>query len=96
MSDEFGPAVLSRAVRTGIAPFADDPRRACKGADAGLFFAEKRGPEQNAAKAICRRCIFRSDCLEWALTAPENHGIWGGTTRKERQAILSRQRKEAV
>lgn len=35
-------------------------------------------------KAVCDDCPIRIDCLRFALIASE-HGIWGGTTHKERQ-----------
>jgi WhiB family redox-sensing transcriptional regulator len=43
------------------------------------------------AKAVCARCLVRSECLSCAddLDLP---GIWGGTTTKERR----RARREAA
>ncbi len=43
------------------------------------------------AKQICRSCPVTLDCLNYVLqtvkTPSVDHGIWGGTTRLERQHI---------
>jgi WhiB family redox-sensing transcriptional regulator len=38
-------------------------------------------------KAVCAQCPVRGECLEWALAHGEE-GIWGGTTREERDQLL--------
>lgn len=40
------------------------------------------------AKAICARCPVQVECLEYALENREQYGVWGGTTRDERKAML--------
>jgi WhiB family redox-sensing transcriptional regulator len=62
---------------------------ACRRADPELFFPiAVTGPaarQAEAAKAVCRPCAVRANCLSYALKAmPE--GIWGGTTPEERRA----------
>lgn len=61
-------------------------RAACSGADSSVFFPETRGTA-NAARAllICGRCTVKSECLQHALTRPENDGVWGGKTEQERR-----------
>ncbi len=52
--------------------------------------AHDHGAAQRA-KRICRRCPALDECLEWALTRPEQEGIWGGMSaeeRKERHRLL--------
>ncbi|WP_199922092.1 WhiB family transcriptional regulator, partial [Kitasatospora aureofaciens] len=49
------------------------------------FFPESGAPL--AAIKVCLGCPVRRRCLEHALTAPEDHGIWGGTTRNQRQRM---------
>lgn len=39
------------------------------------------------AKEICDQCFVRDDCLGWALRN-KPHGIWGGTTERERKKML--------
>lgn len=40
-----------------------------------------------AAKAVCGRCLVRSECLDYALTERITAGVWGGTTPNERAQI---------
>ena len=40
-----------------------------------------------AAKAICRECQVRGDCLEFALRSGEKFGIWGGLSERERRRV---------
>jgi WhiB family redox-sensing transcriptional regulator len=61
-------------------------RANCKGANADLFFPE-RGASTRAAKAICRECQVREECLEFAITTGEKFGIWGGLSERERRRI---------
>lgn len=63
----------------------------CAGVDPDLFFP-KRGEDSAAAKAVCRGCTVRQDCLDYALRQRELFGIWGGTSERERRHIRSRQR----
>ncbi|UQA95723.1 WhiB family transcriptional regulator [Streptomyces halobius] len=50
------------------------------------------------AKAYCRRCPVRSNCLTTALNRREPLGIWGGLDTDERRALvrLARERAEAA
>jgi len=36
------------------------------------------------AKSLCAECPIRKDCLEYAVEAQEEWGIWGGLTARER------------
>jgi len=58
----------------------------CKGANADLFFPE-RGASTRSAKAICRECEVRADCLEFAIVTGEKFGIWGGMSERERRRV---------
>lgn len=44
------------------------------------------------AKAICKECEVRSECLTFALDTNERFGIWGGKSARERSLILRAQR----
>ena len=61
----------------------------CADADTAVFFPE-RGESAAPAKAICHACPVRTECLDFALSINERHGIWGGTSEMERR-ILRRQ-----
>ena len=62
----------------------------CLGVDPDLFFPE-RGASTREAKEVCRGCVVRLDCLEYALVNGEKFGIWGGMSERERRR-LRRQR----
>lgn len=58
----------------------------CLGVDPDLFFPE-RGASTREAKEVCRGCVVRDDCLEFALANGEKFGIWGGMSERERRRI---------
>jgi WhiB family redox-sensing transcriptional regulator len=58
----------------------------CMGVDPDLFFPE-RGMSTREAKEVCRGCVVREDCLEYALANGEKFGIWGGLSERERRRI---------
>jgi WhiB family redox-sensing transcriptional regulator len=63
-------------------------RGLCSQADPTIFFPE-RGGSAGEAKKICAQCSIREQCLEEALAQSNynDHGIWGGTTERERRKI---------
>jgi WhiB family redox-sensing transcriptional regulator len=71
-------------------------RAACRDEDPELFFPVSDvgpGARQAAqAKAVCARCPVRSDCLSYALDNGLDHGVFGGTTERERRELTRRQR----
>ncbi|MDY7105721.1 MAG: WhiB family transcriptional regulator [Actinomycetota bacterium] len=58
----------------------------CLGVDPDLFFPE-RGASTREAKEVCRGCVVREQCLEFALSNGEKFGIWGGMSERERRRI---------
>lgn len=66
-------------------------------ADPDIFFMDdKDEPNYNAmkteiAKSICHQCPIEKQCLEFAIKE-EMEGVWGGTTTKERNVVIFRQR----
>src|SRR5689334_25409636 len=69
-------------------------RANCLGVDPDLFFPE-RGASTREAKEVCRGCVVREQCLEFALQNGEKFGIWGGLSERERRRIR-RQRAQAA
>ena len=61
-------------------------RANCMGVDPDLFFPE-RGASTREAKEVCRGCVAREDCLEFALDNGEKFGIWGGMSERERRRL---------
>lgn len=58
----------------------------CLGVDPDLFFPEQ-GESTLAAREVCRGCVVRMDCLEYALVNGEKFGIWGGLSERERRRL---------
>jgi WhiB family redox-sensing transcriptional regulator len=56
----------------------------------------QRAARVAAAKAICTGCPVLAQCRAYALDANEPHGIWGGLTEGERQAVRAVHRHHAV
>ena len=56
------------------------------GYDLAAFYPE-RGQPTEPARAVCARCAVRDDCRDFALTEQIKHGIWGGTTERERRRL---------
>jgi len=68
-------------------------RGLCNGVDPETFFPAPSEPP-DAAIAMCRRCEVQGACLAWALDVGDCHGVWGGTTARERRAMLVAWRSE--
>ena len=62
------------------------------GVDPDLFFPE-RGGDSGSAKQVCRGCVVREDCLEYALANGQNVGIWGGMSERARRRERQRRRR---
>lgn len=71
-------------------------RAACTTMDPDLFFPEagEHGGEQ--AKAACRSCPVRRECLEGALARNEKYGIWGGTSGADRRELRRQRSRDAL
>ncbi|MFC8426288.1 WhiB family transcriptional regulator [Streptomyces sp. NPDC057236] len=69
-------------------------RAACRTEDPDLFFPiGTSGPalmQTEQAKAVCRHCPVREQCLQWALDTGQSIGVWGGTSETERRALKRR------
>jgi WhiB family redox-sensing transcriptional regulator len=69
---------------------------ACRSSEPDLFFplssAAACAPQIATAKAICGGCQVRRQCLRFAVSTGQAHGIWGGTTEEERAGLRLAQR----
>ncbi|KKN73773.1 hypothetical protein LCGC14_0397210 [marine sediment metagenome] len=65
-----------------LLPFAEDAN--CRGSDSEQFFIHT-GASSKPAKAICKGCRVKQECLDWAIEYRMVYGIWGGKTVKERR-----------
>jgi hypothetical protein len=70
----------------------------CRGVDTEIFFPPRDkdlyAPIADKAKAICLgtdgapACPVRRECLVDAIDREELHGIWGGLSHRERNAMV--------
>ena len=42
-------------------------------------------------RKICGSCVHQTECIQYAIDNREQHGIWGGTTPAEREAVWKKQ-----
>jgi WhiB family transcriptional regulator, redox-sensing transcriptional regulator len=56
----------------------------CAEIDPEVWFAVG-AREHKFAKKICQSCPVRQQCLEYAMEAPVDYGVWGGLTERERR-----------
>ena len=56
-----------------------------------IFFPSD-GVGVQVAQRICAECPVAEACLEYALEDRVDHGVWGGTSERERRRILRRRR----
>lgn len=78
-------------------------RAACHNADVNLFFPPRDKAlyrvVADQAKEFCfgkdgeSPCPVRAQCLWYAVDSDEVHGIWGGMSHRERNALVRKWRK---
>ena len=75
-------------------------RARCKDEDPELFFpvgtTGSAAAQISMAKAVCRGCNVRRDCLEWAMVTGQEAGVWGGLSEDERRALRRARRREEM
>jgi WhiB family transcriptional regulator, redox-sensing transcriptional regulator len=84
-----GPLMFLEHLPAGLAmPKLPDALCSAKGQDPDLWHPDNGNrADAEAAKAICQKCPARVPCLQWAIDANEQYGVWGGTTPRERIAL---------
>jgi WhiB family redox-sensing transcriptional regulator len=63
----------------------------CREVPPAVFFPND-GVGVDAARRICADCPVKAPCLEYALVNRIDHGVWGGTSERERRRILRARR----
>lgn len=63
----------------------------CAHMSPSLFFPSD-GVGVEVARKICGDCPVRTPCLEYALAQRIDHGVWGGTSERQRRRILRARR----
>ncbi len=46
------------------------------------------------AKRVCETCDVKAVCLEYALKNRVDHGVWGGTSERQRRRMLKARKLE--
>lgn len=62
----------------------------CAQTDPEAFFPIKGGSNR-PAKAVCASCPVQPDCLRYAIETRQKHGIWGGTSERQRRHLTPEQ-----
>lgn len=67
----------------------------CNNVAPSTFFPSD-GVGVDSARKICEGCPVKAPCLEYALHNRIDHGVWGGTSERERRRILRQRRQRAA
>ena len=59
----------------------------CADKPPSLFFPSD-GVGVDVARKVCADCPVKAVCLEYALSNRIDHGVWGGTSERERRRLL--------
>ncbi len=68
------------------------PMGRCRDLAPEIFFPSD-GPGVEVARRYCAECLVKHACLEYALENQIHHGVWGGSSERERRRIAKRRRK---
>lgn len=63
----------------------------CRGVAPSAFFPSD-GAGVELAKTICRDCVVKTECLDYAILNKQEHGVWGGESERERKRIAKQRR----
>ena len=80
---------------TEAAETAWQEQAVCAQSDPEIFFPEKGGATAGA-KALCKSCPVKADCLAYALKHDERFGVWGGLSERERRKLTRADRRNAA
>jgi WhiB family redox-sensing transcriptional regulator len=58
----------------------------CRDLNPDIFFPED-GSGVAVAKAYCGECSVKGACLNYALDNHIDHGVWGGTSERQRRRL---------
>lgn len=81
LTTDGGASMSAEVEEMGWQDFAN-----CLGVDPDLFFPD-RGASTREAREVCKGCVVREPCLDYALAHSEKFGIWGGLSERERRRI---------
>jgi WhiB family redox-sensing transcriptional regulator len=59
-----------------------------------IFFPTRQNTQvAQEAKKVCATCLVKSECLEYAMEWNIMHGVWGGTSEKDRRDMRRRRQR---
>lgn len=67
----------------------------CRSVAPEVFFPSD-GAGVDEARRICVGCPVAGECLDYALTHHIDHGVWGGTSERERRRIARTRRLDPL
>ncbi len=67
-------------------------QRKCADIDPNVFFPSD-GAGVIAAQKVCAECPVKDPCREYALANNITHGVWGGTSERQRRRTLRDRRR---
>ena len=67
----------------------------CREVDPEIFFPSD-GVGVIKARKICAQCSVSAQCLEYALVNQVEHGVWGGTSERERRRLQRTRRGSSL
>lgn len=82
-------------VKTGATETGWMAKGKCRDLPPSTFFPSD-GVGVDAARQVCATCPVREPCLEYALEHHVDHGVWGGTSERERRRIARTRRLGAA
>jgi WhiB family transcriptional regulator, redox-sensing transcriptional regulator len=101
-NDRLGATFPLGLLREGLAGQFDpdlgwDQEARCRTHDPTLFFGpnrfepkRERLAREAEAKAVCAGCPCLRACRDYALSAGELYGVWGGMGESDRREVLAR------
>jgi WhiB family redox-sensing transcriptional regulator len=90
-----GDKAVIRVLPTLTTPDTWRTHARCRGVDPLIFHPLNEEDAAEDAKAICELCPVREACLEYAISAREKDGVWGGLTARERRRVIRQRRRSA-
>ncbi len=70
-------------------------RALCAGEPPDVFFPSD-GVGVLRAQKICASCPVVEDCLEYALAHHISHGVWGGSSERQRRRLQHQRQQERM
>ena len=67
----------------------------CRDLPPAAFFPSD-GVGVEVARRYCAECPVKMECLEYALEHRIDHGVWGGTSERERRRIARSRRAQGT